>query len=235
MTRTPMASANDDTFLIIPVYNEAPVIAGVLISAVKHFKNVVCVDDGSTDGSAKVMVGLPVHLVKHPVNLGQGAALQTGIEYALSHDNTRYLVTFDADGQHRIADVQKMVEEIRKGEYDAILGSRFLDQTTRVGWLKRRVLKFATWLGNRMSGTKLTDAHNGLRVLSRRLAEQLEITMPDMTHGTELIILIGRSKMKYKEMPVTIDYTDYSKAKGQSLWNSINILFDLLLQYAFRR
>jgi glycosyltransferase involved in cell wall biosynthesis len=200
-------SLNDDTCLIIPVYNEAKVIRSVIENAHPHFHNIVCVDDGSADGSAEALDGMPIHLVKHPVNLGQGAALQTGLEYALGLPGMDYFVTFDADGQHRIDDAQKLATEIRKG----------------------------ACLGNTMSGTQLTDAHNGLRVFSRRFAEKLEITMPDMTHGTELVILIGRSGMKYKEVPVTIDYTEYSKAKGQSLWNGVNILFDLLMRYGLKR
>jgi polyprenyl-phospho-N-acetylgalactosaminyl synthase len=230
-----METNYDDTYLVIPVYNEAKVISSVLRTALRYFNNIVCVDDGSTDNSARIMSKLPIHLVKHPVNLGQGAALQTGIEYARSQPDAKYFVTFDADGQHRIDDVKAMIAEIRKGEVDIILGSRFLNHQTTVGMAKQIVLKLGTKLGNVMSGTNLTDTHNGLRVFSRRFSEQLEITMPDMTHGTEVVILVGRSKLKYKEMPVTIDYTKYSKAKGQSLFNSVNILFDLFFQYTIRR
>jgi polyprenyl-phospho-N-acetylgalactosaminyl synthase len=228
-------SPSDDICLIIPVHNEVKVVGNVVENALPYFSNIVCVDDGSTDGSAEALTKLPVHLIKHPVNLGQGAALQTGLEYALGLPGVNYFVTFDADGQHRVEDALSLGKEIRKGEADVVLGSRFLAMGTNASSVKRLVLKLATWLGNSMSGTRLTDAHNGLRVFSRKFAEQLEITMPDMTHGTELVILIGRSGMKYKEIPVTIDYTEYSKAKGQSLWNSVNILFDLIVRYGIKR
>jgi glycosyltransferase involved in cell wall biosynthesis len=225
---------NDDTYLIIPVYNEASVIRNVIEAASKTFPNIVCVDDGSTDSSAKEITHTKAHLVQHSINLGQGAALQTGFEFALRDPHAKYFVTFDADGQHRISDVINMLDEIRKGEYDVILGSRFLGTEVQASRLRRFILKLATSFSNTTSGTHLTDAHNGLRVFSLRFTENLEITMPDMTHASELVMIIGRSGLKYKEMPVTIDYTDYSRAKGQSLWNSINILFDLFFQYILR-
>jgi glycosyltransferase involved in cell wall biosynthesis len=222
---------NKDTYLVVPVYNEAGVVRKVVLDALKSFSNVVCVDDGSTDGSRAELENTKARLVAHPVNLGQGAAIQTGLEYALLDPDAKYFITFDSDGQHRLSDALAMLAEARKGEYDVILGSRFLSQQESLPAAKRVLLTLATRFSNAISGTRLTDTHNGLRVLSRRFTEKLEITMPDMPHATELVILVGRSGMKYKEMPVTIDYTDYSKAKGQSIWNSVNILFDVILQY----
>lgn len=222
---------NSDTYVIIPVYNEAAVIRKVLQGVLADFTNVVCVDDGSHDQSAQEIKETKATLVSHPINLGQGAALQTGLEYALRDPRAQYFVTFDADGQHRVSDAVRILAEARKGEYDIILGSRFLDDSSAVPRMKRMILIAGTRFGNIISGTRLTDTHNGLRVSNRRFVEQLDITMPDMTHGTELTIIIGRSGLRYKEMPVTIDYTEYSKSKGQSVWNSINILVELFVQY----
>ncbi len=222
-------------YVIIPVYNEEKVIRSVIEDVIKVFPNVVCVDDGSKDNSAKEIAKTRAQLVSHPVNMGQGGALQTGLEYALLDPKVKYFVTFDADGQHRISDAKKMVQEAQRGEYDIILGSRFLKISSQIPAAKRLILKSATQLTNFLSKTKLTDTHNGLRVFNRRFAEQLEITMADMTHGTEIVLIIGKSGMKYKEMPVTIDYTEYSKAKGQSILNSVNILFDLIFSYKLRR
>lgn len=224
-------TVNPDTYLIIPVYNEGKVIGGVIAGAIKQFQNVVCVDDGSQDESAAVIADSGARLIRHPINLGQGASLQTGLEYALRDQYVQYFVTFDADGQHRLEDAEKMVRELRQGDCDIVIGSRFLDSSTKVSPLKRNILKLATIFGNVSSGTKLTDAHNGLRAFSRRFAEKLEITMPDMAHASEITVLIGKSGLKYKEIPVTIHYSDYSKAKGQSLWNSVNIMFDLFFDY----
>jgi polyprenyl-phospho-N-acetylgalactosaminyl synthase len=220
-----------DTWLIIPVYNEQGVIGAVLSEALKTFPNTVCVDDGSTDRSTCEIANSKARLVRHPVNLGQGAALQTGLEYAVRDPAAMYFVTLDGDGQHRISDAVAMVEELKKGEYDVILGSRFLSHQESLPSLKRALLKAATCFSNAVADIRLTDTNNGLRAFTRRFAERLEISSPDMTHATEIIIKVGRSGLKYKEMAVTIDYTDYSRAKGQSIWNSVNIFFDVFFQY----
>lgn len=217
------------TAIIIPVYNEAKVIKRVVEGALKYFQFVVCVNDGSSDTSDREIRKTKAILINHPINMGQGAALQTGIEYACGLP-VDYFVTFDADGQHRIEDVKKMLEEIRKGEAEIILGSRFLGSAINISGYKRFMLKLATIFSNCVSGIKLTDTHNGLRVFNRRVAQEMQITLPDMAHASEIIDIIKRNKYKYKEMPVTIEYTDYSRARGQSMINSINIVFDILLK-----
>ena len=220
-----------DTWLIVPVYNEQGVIGAVLSEALETFPNTVCVDDGSTDRSAWEIANSKARLVRHPVNLGQGAALQTGLEYAVRDPAAKYFVTFDGDGQHRISDAVAMVEELKKGEYDVILGSRFLSHQESLPSVKRALLRAATRFSNAVADIRLTDTNNGLRAFTRRFAERLEISSPDMAHATEIIIKVGRSGLRYKEMPVTIDYTDYSRSKGQSIWNSVNIFFDVFFQY----
>lgn len=218
-----------DTVLIIPVYNEGKVIKDVVNEALKSFSNVVCVNDGSKDNSASEILKTKAYLVEHPINMGQGAAIQTGIEFArqLSVD---YFVTFDADGQHRIEDVKAMREIITKGKYDIILGSRFLGSTVGMSRGKGALLKLAIKFSNLTSGVKLTDTHNGLRVFNRHVAETMQITMPDMAHASEILEIIRDQKYRYIEAPVTIEYTEYSRAKGQSLMNAINISFDTLLR-----
>jgi glycosyltransferase involved in cell wall biosynthesis len=218
---------NKDTYVVIPVYNEATVIKGVLSKVLTSFSNVVCVDDGSRDGSSKAIKMTDAILVKHPINLGQGAAIQTGIEYALKDPNAKYFITFDADGQHSVADAERMLSYIRDNEVDIVLGSRFLGESNVAG-LKKQVLKLAIKFSNYTTGLKLTDAHNGLRVFNRHVAENLNITMPDMAHASEITHRIVEKNFKYVELPVTIIYTDYSRAKGQSIMNAINISFDLL-------
>jgi polyprenyl-phospho-N-acetylgalactosaminyl synthase len=220
-----------DTYIIIPVYNEANVISGVIRDLQGSFGHVVCIDDGSTDQSASEVAAAGAKLIRHPINLGQGAGLQTGIEYALSDPHAKYFVTFDADGQHRTSDAVRMVELLRKGEYDVILGSRFLGEASNMPPLKRTMLRAAARFSNLISGTHLTDAHNGLRAFNRTFAERLHITMNDYAHATEIIMQVGNSGLRIEEVPVNIDYTEYSKAKGQSIWNSINILFDVILKY----
>ena len=223
-------SDNKDTWVIIPVYNEEKVIAQVVTELLTVFPNVVCVDDGSADGSASEIADTGAHLVRHPVNMGQGAALQTGLEYALARPGSRFFVTFDADGQHRVEDAQKMVEVARSGEADVVLGSRFLERSTTVPLVKRIVLRVAALLSPSGRRLKLTDAHNGLRVFSRPVAERMKIRMNGMAHASEIVAILADGKWRVTEVPVTILYTDYSRSKGQSLINGVNILFDLSLR-----
>jgi glycosyltransferase involved in cell wall biosynthesis len=222
---------NDDVCVIVPVYNEGKVVADTIRTVMKKFSFVVCVDDGSKDDSIVEISKTKARLVRHPINMGQGAALQTGIDYGLQFPHINYFVTFDADGQHDIQDVQRMLDCIRNNqEMDIVLGSRFLGVAKDITRFKRLLLKSAVWFSNLTTGLHLSDAHNGLRVFNRKVADNLEITMPDMAHASEIIHRIAERKFIYKEVPVTILYTEYSRAKGQPMINAINIAFDLFVQ-----
>jgi glycosyltransferase involved in cell wall biosynthesis len=219
-------AADTGTWVVVPVYNEETVIAEVVDGIRTRFPNVVCVDDGSRDASAERIAGTAAHLVKHPINLGQGASLQTGIDYALRRGAER-IVTFDADGQHDIDDAHRMAELVRTGQADVVLGSRFLESTEPIPLLKRIVLRTVAALSPSSRKLKLTDAHNGLRVLSRPVVEELRISMNGMAHASEIVAALAGSPWRIREVPVTIHYTEYSRSKGQSLFNGVNILFDL--------
>jgi glycosyltransferase involved in cell wall biosynthesis len=218
---------NEDVWIVIPVYNEDKVIAGVVENVLATFPNVVCVDDGSSDTSAQEILGTRAHLVRHPINMGQGAALQTGLRYALARTGSQYFVTFDADGQHRVEDAVAMLDMARSGAADVVLGSRFLRSADTVPWLKRLVLRTVVALSPTARRLKLTDAHNGLRVFGRAPADQLRITQNGMAHASEIASALARSSWRVVECPVTVLYSEYSRAKGQSLINGVNILFDV--------
>jgi glycosyltransferase involved in cell wall biosynthesis len=220
----------DDVWVVIPLYNEGTVIGDVVRAARATFPHVVCVDDGSTDGSVAAAEAAGAVVVRHPVNLGQGAALQTGFEYTLSVPTMRWVVTFDADGQHQVDDVVAMLDKAGEEDLDVVFGSRFLDDRTEAGFLKGLILRTAVGYTNLTTGTRLTDAHNGLRVLSRDVVAKVDITQNRMAHASELVQQIGQLGVRYGESPVHILYTDYSRSKGQSLWNSVNILADLILR-----
>ncbi|WP_432495405.1 glycosyltransferase family 2 protein [Kineococcus gypseus] len=213
----------------MPLYQEAAVVGGVVEELLGTFPLVVCVDDGSRDGSAAAARAAGAVVVRHAVNMGQGAALQTGLEYALRDPLTRSVVTFDADGQHRVADAAAMVDRLRSEDLDVVFGSRFLDDRTELDRLRRVVLRLATFYTNRSTGVRLTDAHNGLRVLSREGAAALRITHNRMAHASEIVAQVGRGHLRWAEHPVQVLYTDYSRSKGQSLLNSVNILVETLL------
>ncbi len=220
---------NSDVWVVIPLYNEASVISEVIRELLPIFPNIACIDDGSQDGSGALARSAGARVITHPINLGQGAALQTGFEYAHEH-KARYVVTFDADGQHRVADAKTMVERARTDGIAIVFGSRFLDDRTKPGLLKKIVLKTAVWVTNITTRTRLTDAHNGLRVIRDDALAQIKLRQDRMAHGTEIVVQLGKTKLPYVEHPVEVLYTDYSKAKGQSLLNSINILVDLIIR-----
>lgn len=212
------------------MYNEASVVGDVIRGLLTDFPHVVCIDDGSTDGSQDVAREAGAVVVQHPVNLGQGAALQTGLEYALRDPELDCIVTFDADGQHRVEDAAAMAARITSGEADVVLGSRFLDDRTQVSAAKRLVLRVAAIQSRLATGMALTDAHNGLRAFSPAIAKKIHITQNRMAHASELVHQVAAIKPRWVEQPVVIIYTDYSRSKGQSLLNSVNILADLFLR-----
>lgn len=218
------------TWIVIPMYNEATVVGDVIKGLLPNFPHVVCVDDGSSDGSQEVAREAGAIVVQHPVNLGQGAALQTGISYALRDPSTTEVVTFDADGQHRVEDALAMVARMRSGEADVVLGSRFLDDRTQVSKVKRLVLRVAAVQSRWSTGMALTDAHNGLRAFDAGTAAKINLTQNRMAHASELIHQLADIEPRWVEHPVEIIYTDYSKAKGQSLLNSVNIVADLFFR-----
>ena len=217
-------------WLIIPLFNEDAVIGDVIRAAIDLFPNIVCVDDGSHDNSALEARSAGAWVVPHPFNLGQGAAIQTGLQFALSRPDSRYFVTFDADGQHSVDDAARMVQRLESEPLDVVIGSRFLDGSSNVSPLKRTVLKLAAAFERASTRLELTDAHNGLRAFNRDAAARINITQNRMAHASEITEQIARLKLRYAEEPVTITYTEYSKSKGQSVWNSINILSDLWIK-----
>lgn len=219
-----------DAWVVIPLYNESSVIARVVGELATHFDHIVCIDDGSTDDSAAVAAESGARVLRHPINLGQGAALQTGFDYVVGHDDARYLVTFDADGQHRVEDAMEMLDLAKADEVAIVFGSRFLDDRTNPGWMKHVILKTVVWVTNLTTGLRLTDAHNGLRVIRADAARAIHLEQDRMAHATEIVLKLGRTKLPWKEHPVELLYTDYSKAKGQSVLNSVNILVDLLVR-----
>lgn len=217
-----------DTYVVIAAFNEASVIRGVVGEVVAHGYPVVVVDDGSRDETAAAARLAGVTVVRHAINLGQGAALQTGIDYALRR-GARTLVTFDADGQHSVEDIPALIAALTT--HDIALGSRFLGKEV-VGASRRRklLLRTATAMSNRLSGMKLTDAHCGLRAFRASAAPALRITQDRMAHASEILRKIRTSRLRVVEVPVTVKYTEHSMRKGQGGLQAIRILFD----YFFR-
>jgi glycosyltransferase involved in cell wall biosynthesis len=222
-----MDRTRQSTWVVIAAFNEAAVIEDVVRAVIADGWNVVVVDDGSRDQTVARARAGGAHVLRHSINLGQGAALQTGIDYALRRGAER-VVTFDADGQHDPADVAALVGAL--AEHDVALGSRFLGSVEGASARRMAFLRAAVMMSNRLAGLKLTDAHCGFRAFRASAAPKLRITQDRMAHASELLRKVQTSGLRYKEVPITIRYTDHSKAKGQSGFQSVRILFD----YFFR-
>ena len=226
-----LPSASDKVFAVIPAYNEGPVLSQTVDELLPFGYQIVVVDDGSTEPASQYLTSRPVLYLRHLTNLGQGAALQTGTDYALRR-GAEIIVHFDADGQHSPELISRLLAPIRSGECDIVMGSRFIDARDRekVPAIKRLLLKAGVVVSWMFSHIWLTDTHNGFRALSRRAALGIRMTENGYAHATEILELIRKSGLAYKEVPATIRYTQHSLAKGQSIFNSINIVFDLILR-----
>jgi glycosyltransferase involved in cell wall biosynthesis len=188
----------------------------------------VVVDDGSPDHTAQRARDAGADIVRHAINRGQGAALQSGLRYALRR-GARIVVTFDADGQHSAADIPRLVRPIAEGTADIVLGSRFLEHAASVPAARRLLLRLAVAFTGVMSGVRLTDAHNGLRALSRRAAEKIDLQLDRMAHASEIIDQLARTALPLVEVSVAVQYTAYSLEKGQRAGNAARIVWDYLL------
>jgi glycosyltransferase involved in cell wall biosynthesis len=233
----PIDTRYHDVWIVIPAFNEATVIGDVIADVRAVFGNVVCVDDGSVDGTGDAAWRAGAHVVTHPVNLGQGAAIQTGVEYARAQPGAVIFATFDADGQHRVKDVIRMIDRLAAEDADLVVGTRFADPgvVSSTPLLKRIVLRTAALLSPRGRRLGLTDAHNGLRVFNKKVADGLNLRISGMGHASEFIVTADENHWRVAEQPVEILYSDYSMSKGQPLLNGINIIFEGLLRGRMNR
>lgn len=217
-----------DAWIIVPAFNEGRMITVVVKELRMVFTNVVVVDDGSSDETGPASRAAGAIVLRHPINLGQGAALQTGIDYALNMGALR-IVTFDADGQHKVSDARHMLDELERSGADVALGSRFLGHAEGISVSRRLILRLAMALQYATTGVRLTDAHNGLRAFTRGAARSIHIKQNRMAHASEIIAKIAKNKLSIVEVPCTVIYTKYSLAKGQRPSEAVQILLDLLM------
>jgi glycosyltransferase involved in cell wall biosynthesis len=218
--------------VVIVAYNEASVIGRVISEVKRRGYTIVVVDDGSSDSTAEASAGADV-LVRHPINLGQGAALQTGVDFALER-GADIIVTFDADGQHRVVDIEKLIQAIRKADVDFALGSRFLGSSDGIPAARRVLLKAATLFTQLTTSLRISDTHNGLRAMTRRGARVIRLRQNRMAHASEILSQIAASGLGYIEVPVSIEYSAYSLAKGQTIGDALMILLDLFARRLYR-
>ncbi len=226
-------NSSGGVFIVVPAYNEAPAIHDVVRELRSEFRDVVVVDDGSRDRTSFEAKRAGATVLRHVVNRGQGAALQTGIDYAV-REGADVIVTFDADGQHRVEDIGRLVGALETNDADVAIGSRFLDLPSNVPRFRRFTLRVAALFMRITSGVALTDAHNGLRAIRRRAAQKVRMTIDGMAHASEFVDEIGRLKLRVVEVPVVVRYSEYSLRKGQSSIAAFRIAFDYLMKRIFR-
>jgi glycosyltransferase involved in cell wall biosynthesis len=215
-------------WIVIPAYNESTAIGQVLKSLrAAGYHRICVVDDGSKDATSDRALAAGAYVLRHVVNLGQGAALQTGIEFAL-RQGAEYICTFDADGQHGPEAVRDLLDALQRSGADVALGSRFLGNAVNMPRGRRLLLKAALLFTRLHARVDVTDTHNGLRLFTRHAAQAIRIGQAGMAHASEILQQIGRTKLRVTEVPATVHYTEYSRSKGQSGFESVKILLDLL-------
>lgn len=226
-------SAAPRVVAVVPAYREAGRVGATVHTLRPYVDDVVVVDDGSPDATGDEARAAGARVLRHLLNRGQGAALATGIAYALRR-GADVVVTFDADGQHDPEDLAALTAPLRDGSADVALGSRFLDGRSNPPPLRRLLLRLAVLFTRATTGLRLTDAHNGLRAFSRAAAAGLRIRQDRMAHASEILSEIRRLSLRVREVPVRVRYTEDSLRKGQRASGAFRILFDLLLGESLR-
>lgn len=216
------------TVAVIPAYNEESRIEGAVRDAARFVDAVVVVDDCSRDRTFGRAFAAGAHVLRHIINRGQGAALQTATDYAIEKLDAEIIVHFDADGQMMAEEIPMMTEPIRKGEADVVLGSRFLGKKANMPFSRRLTLAAGLIFTRLLSGIKTTDTHNGFRALSREAVKKVRITLDRMAHASEILDLVQIHKLRYVERPVTIKYTEETLKKGQSSMGMFVIAKDFI-------
>ena len=214
--------------MVVPAFNEQKVIKDIINNLLKKFPNVIVVNDGSNDRTLEIINELDIKVLSHEINLGVGAAVQTGFDYVSKIPNAKAVITFDADGQHLVDDAVAMAKEILICDEGIIFGTRFPKHSKNIPKVKRIVLKLIARITDLVTGVTLSDAHNGLKAYKVSTIKELELQFSSYSYESELITQVAKKKIDYKEMPTDIKYTNYSIKKGQKLLNGLLIIEDLL-------
>lgn len=215
---------NPKIFIIVPAYNEENKITEVLSKLTNNYKNIVVVDDASQDKTTDIVRKFPVILLEHKINRGQGAALETGNQYAFNNE-ADIIVHFDADGQFLVDEIEDLIKPIIHEGYEIVLGSRFLEKKSEMPWIKKHIIHSLARIVNRIFfGIKLTDPQSGFRAMSVDTARKIKIEQDQMAHCSEILHKAFKYKLKIKEIPMTVIYYRF----GNNFSGGLKILKDLI-------
>ncbi len=210
---------------VIPAWNEEKNIAKVIADVRPYVDEVVVIDDCSQDKTSELATAAGATVFRHPINRGQGAALQTGNDYALS-EGADIIVHFDADDQFLSSEIKDMVAPIISGQADIVFGSRFLGKKANLPFVKRIIIMPLAHIFTRLIlGIRLSDPQNGFRAMSRSAAESIRIGNREMAHNSEIQIEAFRQRLRIAEVPITVVYHHF----GQKLSGGFKVARDLLI------
>lgn len=218
----------DNVYIVIPAKDEAKRIGGVLHHILDAgFSNIVVVDDGSADNTSEISESFGVSVVRHLINLGAGAATQTGIEFAVNK-GADVIVTIDADHQHLPSDIKGLVDKLVDNNVDIVIGSRFLNKDNDIPASRVLYNKIANVLTFLITGIRVTDSQSGMKALSADFAKKSKLYFNGFEFSVEMIRNIKVHDATVLESPIKVIYTEDTMNKGQNLLTGIKMLAKLL-------
>ena len=217
----------------IPAYNEEKNIASIIVKLKKIANTIIICDDGSTDATAEIAKELGAIVISHSKNQGYGAAIKT-IFLEAKNEQVDVLITFDADGQHQIKDISKVLEPINLGNADVVIGSRFLDDKTKIPTYRKIGVKIITQLTNITTGSNITDSQSGFRAYNKLALEKIIPTESGMGISTEILIKAQEKKLRITEVPIKILY-EGNTSTHNPISHGTSVIFSTLKYVAIER
>jgi glycosyltransferase involved in cell wall biosynthesis len=215
------------TIASMPAYNEERSVANVINGCERYVDKVVVVDDGSIDDTAQISLALNAHVVRHPRNLGYGAALRSCFEEARKMDADR-MVIIDSDGQHDSEDIPKLLEPISRG-YDLVIGSRFMTKKAeKIPLYRKAGMKVLDAITNFISETEVSDSQCGFRAYSRKAIEAIKISGNGMSAGSEILLQIKENNLRIKEVAICCNYDLENTSKQDPVTHGLNVIMYLM-------
>ena len=217
----------------VPAFNEEKNIAAIIVQLKKKYDDILICDDGSSDMTQTIASSLGALVVRHNKNLGYGAAIKTIFNEAKKL-NGDILVTFDADGQHEISEIDSVLKPIIENKAEIVIGSRFLGNTKDLPKYRKFGIKTITGLTNTMTGSNLSDAQSGFRAYSKNILNEISPTDSGMGISTEILIKSTKKNMKIVEVPITISYENNSHSQ-EPISHGASVIISTIKHVAMER